>query len=176
MNLLFLDVDGVLNYAGGLLGRRNAVENDLRLKQAFSTEGERWSAASVDAACVERLNEIVNQTKARVVLSSLWRTMVTLPKMEEILRYHGFQHHLVGATPVIIGRHMGHGIVGSAGRGLEIDAWLRTMDFGSTPVRMVILDDDNDMDPWSHRLIQTDYEVGLTDEQAVKAINMLGRA
>ena len=57
-------------------------------------------------------------------------------------------------------------------RGLEIQKWLDDNPQGENVV-FVILDDDSDMEHLMDRLVQTDHEFGLTQEDAGKAILML---
>ena len=169
MKLVFLDIDGVLNHHEWLKGRKG--HKDPGIPAAFRDECEQWSARSIDPSCVQRLNRLTEATGCRYVLSSTWRTMYHLPKLNSLLRYHGFNNILVGTTPSMSGMPI-RGIVPGARRGTEIDAWLHEM--ALVDVTFIILDDDDDMAPYEHRLIQTDFGTGLTDEHVETAIEMLG--
>jgi hypothetical protein len=160
MKLVFLDVDGVLNHAGWLQSRRR--HEDVGMQYSFRNEEELWSACSIDPACVARLNRLYD-VGARFVLSSTWRGMHTLPVMNRLLGYHGFTGILVGATPSLPGQ----------GRGREIYEWMLAMNFEERPP-LVILDDDSDMSPYMAHLVQTDYEMGLTDAHVERALKILG--
>ena len=173
MRIVFLDIDGVLNHAGWLVNRMR--HEDLAMRYAFHAKEDMLrSACAISPGAVEYLNFIYEETGARFVLSSTWRKDHTLIQMNRLLRYHGFKSYLVGTTDSLfkLDRVSEAGIVIPQGRGQEIELWLKTMAFPQV-TRLVILDDDSDMDPYMDHLVQTDYEVGLTRERADMAIAML---
>ena len=173
MKIVFLDIDGVLNHAGWLVNRMR--HEDLAMRYAFHAKEDMLrSACGLDPACIEQLNFIYEETGARFVLSSTWRKDHTVIQMNRLLRYYGFESYLVGTTHSLVKKpeKTEHGLWVSAGRGREIELWLKTMNFYE-PTRIAILDDDGDMTPYMDHLVQTDWEVGLNRERAEAAIAML---
>lgn len=118
--------------------------------------------------CVRALNRITDTTGAGIVVSSTWRyggeQYVT-----KVLRQWGVTGEVVGLTPRFESTWNGPILV-VVERGQEIAAWLD----GKTDIEsFVILDDDDDMSDLGARLIQTPFEVGLTEADADRAIAML---
>lgn len=180
MKILFLDIDGVLNSAAWIKSRPSkeefAAEHGVS-PEVYDNDRLTWSLRSVDPAAVAALNAIVNRTHARVVLSSSWRTMWALTRMNWILRRRGFEHDLIGATPCAWDWEgpKPDGITRWQ-RGHEIEAWLRTAAIpGLSFTDVVILDDDGDMAELQSRLFQTDVEVGLRLSDVDTVVEMFGR-
>ena len=145
MKVIFLDVDGVLNFDGckEKIGGVYFV-NDNRIKL---------------------LKEIVETTGAKLVLSSDWRYWWDNPDesfkgLVEKLRENGME--LFSKTPITK-----HGY-----RGAEIYQWLNEWQ-GEEIESFVILDDGNDMKPYMDRLVQTSYKHGLTRKDVKRAIKLL---
>lgn len=115
--------------------------------------------SAADSDCVKLLNHIVQQTGAAIVVSSSWRIMGE-SRMRNLLRDWGVRARILGVTPRLNGT-----------RGDEIDAWLEAnKDFVDD---YVIIDDDKDVN--ISKLVQTNFEVGLTPEDAEKVIERLGK-
>ena len=163
--ILFLDIDGVLNSSADWPLRR------VRSPHWGQLPG--WQKAAedcIDPDAVERLNRIVEATGCAVVLSSSWRKLEPLPLMTRILRYRGFRHRLVAATPHIMIAE--EGLEFSVARGREIEAWLDALYAGPRPP-FAILDDDTDMDPHRDRHVYCDDRWGLTDAEVERACALL---
>lgn len=146
LKVIFLDVDGVLN-------------------SALTARETRSGAQFVGARQVKNLRRIIQETGAKVVLSSDWRYGRSDPRMnadflelKHELRRYGIR--LFGFTSELCG----------ARRGEEIDAWLRAHPEVS---RFVILDDCPDVDPNRDHWVQTTLTRGLTKEDAETAIKLL---
>lgn len=156
MKIIFLDFDGVLNSA----------DHFDRILGVIKKNPDYDPIRQIDPEAVKRLSRIVEETGAKVVISSTWRYGHTLTELREILGKFGFTGQIVGATP----RH------DSRARGLEIDAWLSERVSREKLVEcFIILDDDADMDPHMDRLVQTSWQSGLLDLHVEKAIEMLGK-
>lgn len=130
--ILFLDVDGVLNSykTGGLYAlKRN---------------------------CLRRLQQIVELTQCRIVLSSTWRKdEYALKRLKRVLSYRGIR---IFSTTPNLGKH----------RGLEIAVWLKENSYEGP---YAILDDDSDMEDWQlPHFFQTDPEYGITDTITYRVI------
>lgn len=157
---IILDIDGVLN------STRYWHDSGRHLPQN--------QAGAIDPAAVERLNTIVLNTGAKVVLSSSWRRL-GLAVVNEMLRQRGFTSHLIDATPLVTCPCCHH--TTERPRDIEIADWLdrRVHQVGAIP-RTAILDDD--IPAWSYpypgsRLFPTNYLDGLTDDHVPVVIEWL---
>src|SRR5579859_1662043 len=115
MDVVMLDMDGVLVPFGPDVPSPQVVK--------VKRNGREFHFARPDHMCVGRLNRIVGETGAAVVLSTSWRE--PLIRFNEVgllaafLRHCGFAGQVVGYTP--------HGDVAQSKgvRGVEVGAWLR---------------------------------------------------
>lgn len=186
VRILFLDFDGVLNSADWM--KRRPSKEEFAGEFGISPEQydhDHRALRSIDPDAVAALDTIVRLSGARVVVSSTWRTMYALPKLEWMLRQRGFTHVLLGTTPdasAVRARDDRR-----ISRGEEITKWLAVLlghDLGHTPVGVaesmvnvediVIIDDESDMDALAPRLYQTDVDVGLRAEHVDAVVGMFG--
>lgn len=144
--VIFLDVDGVLNHTAW----------HLRVDAEPWSEARHWDR-QLDPSCVARVNRLAEASGAAVVLSSTWRDKLGEP--EAALRRSGLVEW-IGRTPG-----------GGPRRGNEIQAWMSA--HGLTADRIVILDDDSDMEHLAGRLVRIDHAVGLTDADVELALRLL---
>ena len=148
--LVFLDFDGVLN-------SHHWLYRPDRDKEAEFLGNEHHM---LDPTAVGRVNRILRETGAKVVISSSWRHGWPVERLREILTTAGFVGEVLGYTP-----QYGHD------RGHEIEQWLDGNDEGHDP--FVILDDDSDMGPLMKYLVKTTFEHGIQDEHVEDAIRRL---
>ncbi|MCR4319771.1 MAG: HAD domain-containing protein [Candidatus Brocadiaceae bacterium] len=146
MKIIFLDIDGVL------------VNRESLIKQSG-----RHAKGHPD--CVMAFNKIIEATKANVVISSVWRSF-GVQKMRILLREWGVKSSVIDCTPQL--ESMVNGLYISPSRGAEIQAWLDKNPCDD----FIIIDDDRDMIHLMPRLIQTKFEIGLTMQDADKAIEL----
>lgn len=66
---LFLDIDGVLNH------------DTWFNSPSYKNNQANWQVSMFDPACVERVNRILQETGAKLVVSSSWRDMKDLPEI-----------------------------------------------------------------------------------------------
>lgn len=160
MRVIFLDIDGVLN-------SQRYFESG-----AIDPSGLSWGKSQIDPEAVSRLNTLVAETGAKIVISSSWRHMWSLGEMKKMLGERGFEHvdDIIDITPTLDGV-----------RGDEILDWLENQEEGSriggeSVGDFVIIDDDSDFPHpgQSEKLVQTNHEVGLTDLDVRRAISVLG--
>lgn len=144
----FLDVDGVLN--------------------SFAAYG--WGDAPralIEPQCVRAFNRIIEETAAKIVLSSSWRHYVlggamTLLGFEHLLRSHGVRGSLVATTC--------HDEEADE-RGEQIRLWRRQ---NAPGCRYVVLDDfDDGISERGLNFVRVNGSVGLTEGDAERAIEML---
>lgn len=147
--LIFLDVDGVL------ISHRWIAVLPKHLRGGV--------IRTFDPSAMARLNRLVRETCASVVVSSTWRLMGVGP-FRDTMRAQGYTGTILGRTPVL---------GGSRQRGYEIAAW--RIEHRAEERRFVILDDSSDMAHLRHRLVQTNFDTGLLDEHVERAIAMLRR-
>lgn len=112
MKIIFLDIDGVLNSDDFFEGTANS---DL---QGIERE--------IDVEKIKLLKKAIDETGAKIVLSSSWRYMKKVQDLKELLSQYGIS--ITGSTSFIEGK-----------RGLEINQWLIEH---PDVVDFVILDDE----------------------------------
>lgn len=116
----------------------------------------------LDSNLVRTLNKIVKITQCSVVISSTWRILYSLDTLQAMLFNQGMTmcHKIIDKTPQC-----------SSFRGKEIKKFL---DEHPTDC-YIILDDETDfLEEQKSSLIRTDWNTGITDEDAERAIKILG--
>jgi hypothetical protein len=157
MKILFLDINGVLN-----------SRNDPALLGFY---------CGISAAKVKLLNEIVDATGCKIVISSSWRYGRSVEKLQALLHLHGFVGEVVDKTPSLPlcnteKREYNEWRVG-IDRGCEIEKWLSDHK-GNGITHYCILDDNADMtDEQLPRLVKTTWENGLEPQHVKLAIQIL---
>lgn len=137
MNLVFLDIDGVLN--------------SHRFLRAKAARGRYTPGAQLDPVNVGHLNDLVERMGAFIVVSSSWRNH----GREKLARWLGARGLRRPLTRIVatLPSHLPHDWIewgdeqrSGIYRGLEIEAWmLRHLDQEALDsTRIVILDDDSD--------------------------------
>lgn len=145
MKLIFLDVDGVLNNNKAYKTMNIPVCNRL----------------------VKLVKQIVDETDAKIVLSSSWRILD--PDMEGKDKWCKFLYDelaaegltLIGRTPIVTGGY----------RGTEIGKYLFSCK--ENIESFVILDDDADMNPFKEFFVQTNFLHGIREKNVKRAIRIL---
>jgi len=168
-----LDIDGVLNSTDWI--RRRPSRSEWASTMGISPEMhahdlEKWALRAFDPDAVQLLSDAVTKSNARVVISSSWRTAWPLTKLQRMLRYHGFEHQLLGATPDGAELRAAGGLFETVSRGEEISTWLAMLPDGMR-VRWVVLDDD-DVPGHEHCLVKVDPEWGLQEDHHKEIINL----
>jgi hypothetical protein len=158
MKIIFLDIDGVLNYNNWY------VSNEYQ-KLQWNEDNE----LDIDPACAERINNICKATGAKIVISSDWR-----------FSWYGTQLRLErgGINPDYIydktpERIWFAGLTGfDHSRGAEINDWLEV----NKCTNYIIIDDRIDFtDEQKVNFIHVNPHIGFTDEQMEQAIIMLSK-
>lgn len=177
MKVLFLDIDGVLNSTTWLAIRRECGTHD---------DEPHPQVSRLDPTAVKLLNEIIERTGAKIVVSSTWR-MFGLESVNEVLREAGATVQAIDVTPdfgplihpeiidaITAGESMQKILAIAAVRGREIQDWL---DRHPEASEVAIVDDDTDMGAkLKPRLVQTSFEHGLRRVEAEKLVALLGGA
>ncbi|HHT7008822.1 TPA: HAD domain-containing protein [Bacillus cereus] len=147
MNLIFLDVDGVLNHSNYF------VRSKQHMLQAFCPKA------------LANLKDILEKCDVKIVVSSTWRKLGSVKILKKnIFSHYGLQKYIVGRTPELRGEP----------RGAEIQAFMN--EFKRPIDRFIIIDDGDDMLHLSDRLILTSpYEDGLNEIKRDEAIQLLNK-
>jgi len=164
MKIIFLDIDGVLNSQLFYTNRGNN-EGDSK---------EDYHLHQLDSESIIFLNSLIEETGAKVVLSSTWRMGNTMPYMQSLLEKKGFIGEIIAYTPIL--HYEG------ALRGNEIYLWIQQhtemlgVSTGSDFKEYVIFDDDSDMLLWQrNNFIQIDPYAGLSPNHCYRAKYILCR-
>ncbi len=159
MNVIFLDIDGVLNSAEYMYQKR--------------LQGSTRANKVLDPDCIGVLNKIVEATKAHIVISSSWRIGRSKVQLQNMLYAGGLVANVLDLTPMpgrFEGWHAGMGHF----RGDEIQAWITKHWAALRLKHIAILDDDSDMKhlmPW---LVKTRWdEGGLQEHHLPLALDVL---
>ena len=156
MNVLFLDVDGVINTP---MWHRNG-DKILTPTYNFPKHGKanNWQAC-------QWVSEFCLQYSYSIVVSSTWREGIRFDQLKEILYNSGIREkiEIVDKTPVLYKE-----------RGHEIRKWLEKNGETHNVGRVIIFDDDADMvyPELMSRLVQTPQGAGFLMEGFKKAVTL----
>ena len=155
---IFLDFDGVLNTS--------------RSYRKFVSLGEPWRddyGPFFDPESVENLRCIIDATHADIVITSTWKYK-GLDAMHTLWTLREMPGFLLGITPEVTTSDF-------CVRGMEINRWLaQNAPDGPGGYRYIIIDDSSFFLPEQIPfLVNTSSSVGITIEDAEKAIQLLGR-
>ena len=163
MKVIFLDIDGVLNTGWWYTQMDKNTPKD-KYGYAF------------DPNSVANLKKIIDETGADIVISSSWKSF-GLSELEEMWQDRGLPGKLIGITPnsvsdeMLLNADLDHMELFSI-RGMENKEWLTK--HGKRVSQYAIIDDMNNMLPDQQPyFIQTNSEVGITDEDAERAIEII---
>lgn len=144
MKVLFLDIDGVLNSRDFFENRKGNITID---------DVPNFMANGLDKQALDNLQRIIEETNAKIVVSSTWR--IGKDRTPEWFRrvfkeINGFDFPVIDKTPLLDNRC----------RGEEIKQWLEN---NKHVEQFVIIDDDLDMlkEQWKF-FVKTDKKFGLT--------------
>jgi hypothetical protein len=148
--VIFLDFDGVV----------------VCTPQTWDCTSTGRKVQGLNRDCVARLNQIVERTGAKVVISSMWRLQLPMEYLQGYLHRAGFNytHDVVGVTPNLGGKP----------RGSEIAAYLKVHpEVGA----YVVLDDNLEPGPtprarWVH-IKHGWFSGGLQDHHIDLAVKVL---
>lgn len=144
MNIIFLDIDGVLV---------------IRSPDGLSLS--RYSNQTPHPKCIDNLNTLIRETDAKIVISSSWRIAYSLFFIRKWANHFGIPDVIIGATDT-----------GRDARGNQIIRWCRT--FANKDIdKVVVIDDDYDaFEGHNFPYIHTEFNTGLTTELMTTAIGL----
>ena len=177
MKVIFLDVDGVLNNNGTDRSRYNPTMVDGYREHHY---------VGIDPVHVAFLNDIIEKSGAKVVLSSTWRISFGKENTLHTMRLSGYKHDIIDVTPdgstdreVFTPKHMWDDVP----RGNEIAAWMEryAKAHPEDPITHWVVLDDNDLKhvQTNEKLVKTEWypqntEGGLREQHVSDVLKHLG--
>lgn len=147
MNIIFLDVDGVLNSWDKV--------KEVYFETRKPHSGNKYP---FDEESLECLQMIVLETNAKIVITSSWRREKSdLEILFNILKKYDLDKNVIGCTPIL-----------NKSRELEIRHFLANLDFEPN---FIILDDDSTFEVLLPYLVKTSMQTGLQLKHVEEAIN-----
>lgn len=151
MNIIFLDVDGVLN------SRNKLIEVYNKTHKPHSSYSYPF-----DEICLENLKLLVQNTNSKIVITSTWRKYsVGIDTLLKKLKEYNLDTEVIGYTKVL-----------NTTREEEIKEYLSTCQEISN---FIILDDDKDFTELYPFLTKTNNQFGLTIQNVEDAITKLNK-
>lgn len=151
MNIIFLDIDGVVRTDNS----DKFWSNLLNTKIPISVFERKFDKKSISI-----LNEIVYYTNAKVVISSSWKNNFSLNELKDIFKKEGFNGEVIDVTKCLYNR------------GEEIQEYLDTHN-----INKYVVIDDNIKDIRNHinskRIIECDSYIGLSGVNVENIIDIL---
>jgi hypothetical protein len=145
------------------------VLNNTQFFLDFQKSGKKFHPDDmIDPKNVSCLNKIIQETQAKIVVSSTWRVSKSVQDLFYLLYRHGVRGEVIDKTPDFCEKSKG-GLWISKTRGDEIQAWL---DDNKDVESFVIIDDDDDI-LFYDNFVQTTMDTGLTDVHVQMAIGIL---
>lgn len=150
-NLLFLDIDGVLN-------SHQWIDRCLRLQVKMGNESRQQYEYhnQLDEEACDVLAHIVKKFDLHIIISSSWH-ITGFEAIKDILLYkYGIFNRVIGVTPRDNQNHH---------RGTEIKSWFELTEKHQlrdwSVNKFVILDDDSDIEPFMDKFVKIDRQNGL---------------
>ena len=163
--VVFLDIDGVLNTKWWYTQMDRNTPKD-KYGYAF------------DPNAVSNLKKIIDETGADIVISSSWKSF-GISELEDMWQDRGLPGKLIGITPntvsdeMLLNADLDNMELFSI-RGTEIKEWLTK--HGKHVSHYAIIDDmDNMLSEQRLHFVKTDPEIGITVDDAEKAIMILNQ-
>lgn len=154
---IFLDFDGVLNSWRSDIANHGVQSNPEQMIEAFNVIDPKF-----DPIAVHLVRRLVEETRAKIVVSSSWRKLNTIEGLVKSFTYYGWDAPIIGMTPNL-----------RVQRGYEIEDWLKTN--AQPEDKYVILDDGTDMlASQGINFVNTDPRNGFSYDdfhQALKILN-----
>lgn len=171
MKIIFLDIDGVLNSYQEWVPVAERMKSDLV-----------WDLHDLTPKYIERLNEIIEKTDAKIVISSSWRLQYSPHEIEDMLIFRGFKGSVIDEIPLIaesgwmeqkprLEKIELNGVI-NADRGDEIQYWLNHNQVSN----FIILDDidyDNVIKYFYSHFIHIKKGTGILPQHVEKACRKL---
>lgn len=172
MNIIFLDMDGVVNSISFFEEWQRLHGSGEKSLEEFRS---RYCCPDGYAVpdLIGRVNSLAHDADAGIVWSSSWRERFLLPTTDDLFDEHRIRRcwesvgldagRFIGCTPCLNATRYSF-----VPRSVEIQRWIKVHDVVYNMDRAVILDDDPDAGVHHPRVLNvlTDMEFGLTAEKA----------
>ena len=153
MNIIFLDVDGVLN----------SKEKLIKVYNETHTAHSGYSYP-FDENCLNNLQILINKTESKLVIISSWRKSKEGKRnLVKVLEEYKLDKEVIGYTPIL-----------NSPRSIEIKAYLNNCNL-QRPNFIILDDESSDLGDLISYLVKTDSEVGLTSKNVEEAVIKLNR-
>ncbi len=169
IRVIFLDIDGVLNHCDTRSDVLPSPTEPLPIPLA--------------PECMARLNRLIAETGAKIVISSSWRKFACWQDLGPALVRHGLVADVIGETPDLVNdlvwlenwrvREGAAFTYERLERGWEIGEWIAAH---PEVAAFAILDDCSDMDQLMPWLVLTHPNEGLADPDVERAKWLLERS
>jgi len=156
---IFLDFDGVLN-----------TGNYYRYLQMNGKSTTDKYGVLFDTSCVNLINNVIDTTKAKIIVISSWRFFWSIGQLKEMWTNRGLNGELQDITPtnLILSPKEVHT------KGIEIRTWFNSKNLEQQHTSYVIIDDENlFLDSQQSHLILTRPDTGITKEIAEQIVKIL---
>jgi hypothetical protein len=160
MKIIFLDIDGVIN---------SAYEWVPMSERKGNPDSYLWDLDDLMPKYIKRLNEIIEATDAKVVISSSWRIQYEHTKIEFMLKEQGFVGEVIGETPQF--NRTPDGV--PQDRGDEIKFWVNTHDDIDAFVILDDIDYDGITEYYYPQFVHIKKSTGLLPKHVERAIQIL---
>ena len=159
-NIIFLDIDGVLNYKDFFKEMKSIRVNYSKYLNDDVTKKILIKLLDIDYNKLNLLKELIDETNSSVVITSSWRNLTIYPFLEEYLINMGIP--IIDTTKYLDGR-----------REIEIKEYFYTHEVDN----YLIIDDDlfktYDEELFSHFIHTNFYHNGLTENDVYEGIYKL---
>lgn len=174
MKILFLDLDGVANTESLYDGTTDPENTPPSFEEVLKVHSQlknlrrddiKKRLSDLHPRKLDRVNQIVSKSGAQIVASTTWRKHHSKDDLQTLLRARGLAFDILSYTP-----NLAKYDYDGTTRGSEIHAWLHA---NPQVTSIVILDDDDQMEPYRDRLVHVNPFKGLTDANVQQALTLL---
>jgi len=146
MNIIFLDIDGVLR----------THKSDLECIEKVGLPIPEKQYRNFSTKSVSNINFIHSFIRCKIVITSNWKLYHTLDELKQIFREQGIQPEVIDVTGV------------STSRGEEISDWLSVNDVDN----WVVIDDQvKDLVSIDNsKIVKCDYKIGFEDDLLIDKV------
>ena len=146
MNIIFLDIDGVLR----------TYKSDLEWIEKLGLPIPEKQYRNFSTKSVSNINFIHSFIRCKIVITSNWKLYHTLDELKEIFKKQGIQPEVIDVTGI------------STSRGEEISDWLSVNDVDN----WVVIDDQvKDLVSIDNsKIVKCDYQIGFEDDLLVDKV------
>ena len=146
MNIIFLDIDGVLR----------THKSDLEWIEKIGLPIPEKQYRNFSDKSISNINFIHSFIRCKIVITSNWKLYHTLDELKQIFREQGIQPEVIDVTGI------------STSRGEEISDWLSVNDVDN----WVVIDDQvKDLVSIDNsKIVKCDYQIGFEDDLLVDKV------